>query len=76
MQLPQCYGMDKSLVCGCFILGGQFDTNQQLDNLMQLYHVHLTEAFVGGWLEDKKVQSSFLNYNKASNIMYFLDAIH
>ena len=54
------------LYVGYFILGGQFESERQLDDLKQLYRVYLTEAFAGGRLEDNKVQNSALNYNKAS----------
>lgn len=59
---------------GYFILGGQFETDRQLDDLKQLYRIYLTEAFGGGRLEDKKVQNSALNYIKPSN--YVLPGCH
>ncbi|XP_024401478.1 protein TIC110, chloroplastic [Physcomitrium patens] len=37
------------------VLGGQFESDRQMDDLKQLYRVFLTEAFAGGKLEDTKV---------------------
>ncbi|KAG0587880.1 hypothetical protein KC19_2G198400 [Ceratodon purpureus] len=37
------------------VLGGQFESDRQMDDLKQLYRIYLTEAFAGGKLEENKV---------------------
>jgi hypothetical protein len=66
------------LYVGYFILGGQFETDRQLDDLKQLYRVYLTEAFAGGRLEDNKVRIQLSTIIRFPNlpIMYLLVAIH
>jgi hypothetical protein len=37
------------------VLGGQFESDRQMDDLKQLYRIYLSEAFAGGRLKDDKV---------------------
>eukprot|EP00249_Psilotum_nudum_P019718 c27384_g1_i1 orf=318-3365(-) len=36
------------------VIGGQFDNDRQMDELKQLYHIYLIEAFAGGQLDNNK----------------------